>query len=452
MLSGSDTYVEMNKDFVSALNLLENTSENLFVTGVAGTGKSTLLNYFRSITRKNVAVLAPTGVAALNVRGQTIHSFFHFKPDITPETVKKLGAFASRIYKALDTIIIDEASMVRADLLDCIDRFMRNNGSDPLLPFGGAQVVFIGDLYQLPPVVQRDEQGIFSGPYRSEYLFDAHSFAELNIRFVALEKHYRQKDERFISILESIRDNTATDGQLDEINRRVYPEFIPKREELYITLTTTNRHAERINSEYLERLPGKQHIYNASVTGNFDRKILPADELLVIKEGSQIMMLNNDSAKRWVNGSIGKITRIDERIDEGDAIGVELQDGSDAEVVPYTWELFRFSYDNVARRLLSTKVGSFTQYPMMLAWAVTIHKSQGKTFDHVIIDIGDGTFAHGQLYVALSRCTTLEGIVLKRRIAKRHMIMDRRVARFMAETARQGREPEFLLGRFSRAL
>ncbi len=416
--------VELNKEFRRALKLLENTPNNIFITGKAGTGKSTLLEYFRSITTKNIAVLAPTGVAALNVKGQTIHSFFHFKPDTTPDTVRR--AYNTGMYKALDAIVIDEISMVRADLLDCIDRFMRLNGKEPSLPFGGVQMIFIGDLYQLPPVVTEVEREIFNGPYKSQYFFDSYAFNGLTFEFVELTKHYRQKDKEFIDLLNAIRTNSATEAHLNEINRRYDPAFFPKDSEMYITLTSTNKLADAINDIHLSKIPRMSYTYRASITGDFNKKVLPADESLVLKEGSQVMMLNNDTSKRWVNGSIGKVVRI------GDAgIEVRLIDGSEANVEPYTWELFKFSYDNVAKRLSSNKMGSFRQYPMMLAWAVTIHKSQGKTFDRVVIDVGSGTFAHGQLYVALSRCTTLEGIVLKRRIEKRHILTDGRIVDFL---------------------
>lgn len=421
----------MSAEFRGTLDLLENTTKNLFITGRAGTGKSTLLNYFRSITLKNVAVLAPTGVAALNVNGQTIHSFFRFKPDITLETVEKLGFFLTRKYRGLDTLIIDEISMVRADLLDCIDKFLRLNGNDASLPFGGVQLVFIGDMYQLPPVVTREEEDMFRTHYRSPYFFDAHSIREVKFRYVELGKHYRQRDPVFIGILDAIRNNNISERQIEELNARVDPSFVPKESDLYLTVTTTNRISDSINEAHLATIRGREYAFRGALTGKFDRKLLPTDEVLVLKEGSQIMMLNNDSAKRWVNGSVGKIIRINvERASES-SITVLLASGAQVEVTPYTWELFRFSLDTIAHKLVSKSVGTFVQYPMALAWAVTIHKSQGKTFDHVIIDIGEGTFAHGQLYVALSRCTTLGGIVLTRRIDRKHILMDERIVNFL---------------------
>jgi hypothetical protein len=441
-LSNDGNELEINKEFRAALNLLENTSQNIFITGEAGTGKSTLLEYFRAITEKNVAVLAPTGVAALNVKGQTIHSFFHFKPDITVEKVRPMGHFGSGMYKAIDTIIIDEISMVRADLLDCVDRFMRLNGRDSSRPFGGVQMAFIGDLYQLPPVVTDDEEEIFKTHYKSQYFFDSHSFKNLPFELIELEKHYRQTDKHFIELLNSIRNNSATSEHIKAINTKFNPFFNPGDSSIYITLTTTNKLADMINNEHLSRIKKREYIYNALIKGDFNKKVLPADEVLSIKEGSQIMMLNNDKQKRWVNGSIGKIISIEGYDDEKDCIKVELVDGPTVEVEPNTWELFKFSYDVATKKLRSDKTGSFTQYPMMLAWAVTIHKSQGKTFDKVIIDIGDGTFAHGQLYVALSRCRTLDGIVLKKRIDKKHILMDERISSFLVD---KGQKPSQVL-------
>ncbi len=425
--------IELNKEFRNALSIIEGSNKNLFLTGRAGVGKSTLLAYLRSITSKRIVILAPTGVAALNVGGQTIHSFCRFKPDITPETVERLSnvSFATmNMYKSLDAIVIDEISMVRADLLDCLDRFMRLNGRNPDKRFGGVQMIFVGDLYQLPPVVAEGEREIFEGPYKSPYFFDSIAFDGLELEFVELKSHYRQRDQKFIELLNAIRENTASEEDLERINRRFDASGgAAAAPYLYITLTTTNSIADRINNIYLEKIPARRYEYRASITGKFKRSVYPADDLLCLKEGAQVMMLNNDSKKRWVNGSLGRIVSIGgEGIDGG--IVVALEGGAHESVAPHTWETSKLSYDSVRKKLVSTNTGSFTQYPLMLAWAVTIHKSQGKTFDHVIIDVGEGTFAHGQLYVALSRCTTLEGIVLKRKLQMRHIITDPQIAEF----------------------
>lgn len=431
-LSEESSGVELSGDFRRALSAMEG-ARNLFITGEAGTGKSTLLAYFRRTTGKNVAVLAPTGVAALNVKGQTIHSFFRFKPDITPDTVRKLSFYAARKYRSIDTIVIDEISMVRADLLDCVDRFLRLNARDRTKPFGGVQMVFLGDLYQLPPVVTEGEKEIFKGHYRSQYFFDSRAFERLSFGFIELRTHYRQKDARTIELFDAIRNNTFTDVHLAELNARYDPSFVPRDSDLYVTLTTTNRLADAINGRRLAQLAGKEYAYSAHSSGKLDKRALPADERLVLKENAQVMMLNNDPEKRWVNGSIGRVVSVNRVPGENDVIVVEFADKTQAVVVPYSWKLFKFSYDTAAGRLMSEPMGGFVQYPMTLAWAVTIHKSQGKTFDRVIIDLGEGTFAHGQLYVALSRCTTLGGIVLRKRIERRHVMVDQRIVDFLAE-------------------
>jgi ATP-dependent DNA helicase PIF1 len=425
--------IEINPEFRRALDIMETTGSHIFITGKAGTGKSTLLDYFRSSTRKKVAVLAPTGVAALNVLGQTIHSFCRFKPDITLDKVKKISAKGAALYKNLDTVIIDEISMVRADLLDCVDKFLRLNGPYAKKPFGGLQMILIGDLYQLPPVVTSAEQHVFSTQYESPYFFSSHIFIDpkFNMEFVELEKIYRQTEEDFIRLLNAIRNRSVTDEDLGRLNRRLDPDFVPPDEDLYIHLTSTNDLAFQRNQEKLAQLPGRTYRYQGHRAGEFDKSHLPTDELLELKPGAQVMMVNNDSNGRWVNGSIGRIAGIEKVPDVPDVLIVELQDGLEVEVEPHTWELFKLNFDAQAGKLFSETIGSFTQYPLRLAWAITIHKSQGKTFDKVVIDIGRGTFAHGQVYVALSRCTSFQGIVLKKEIRKPHIRMDWRVIKFL---------------------
>jgi ATP-dependent exoDNAse (exonuclease V) alpha subunit len=412
---------------------MENSNRSIFITGRAGTGKSTLLSYFRNITKKKVAVLAPTGVAALNVKGQTIHSFFKFKPGITPDKIKKFRSFDDNesIYRKLDIIVIDEVSMVRADLLDCVDRFLRLNGPESDKPFGGIQMAFIGDLYQLPPVVTGDEKEVFQTLYKTPYFYGALVFNYFNMEFVELEKIYRQHDGEFINLLNSIRNNSVTEEGLEFLNQRYQPEFEPPPEDFYVYLTTTNRLAEEINSKRLSELESGLYTYTGSIEGDFGKEYLPTSIELQIKVGAQIMMLNNDSEGRWVNGSIGKITGITQSRKGEDIIVAEMSDGEEVEITPYTWEIFRFFIE--AGGLQSEVIGTFTQFPMMLAWAVTIHKGQGKTFDRVIIDIGKGTFAHGQMYVALSRCTTLEGVILKRVVLKKHIWTNYQVMDFLTK-------------------
>ena len=422
--------IEINEQFRKTLDLLETTSKNAMVTGRAGTGKSTLLNLFVKDTHKDVVILAPTGVAAVNIGGLTIHSFFGFKPGITPSKVKNVYR---DVYKVIDMIIIDEISMVRADLLDCVDKFMRLNGKHKNRPFGGVQIVFIGDLYQLPPVVKGDERGIFETHYKSPYFFDANVFKNLDIEFIELEKVYRQVDEKFIDLLNAIRNKSVTPSDLQEINKRVNPNFIAKPNEFYINLTTTNNLSDEINNRELCKLTSKLFIFNGKIRGNFDRSYLPTEEMLNVKTGSQVMMLNNDSSGRWMNGTIGEITGIKESDSEKTTIKVKLETGNIVDVSKHKWDLTQITYNAESKGLESSIIGSFTQYPLRLAWAITIHKGQGKTFERVVIDIGRGTFVHGQMYVALSRCTSLQGLVLKKPVEKKHILLDWRVVKFLTQ-------------------
>ncbi len=460
--------IEINPGFRRALDVMEHTARHVFVTGKAGTGKSTLLELWRNQTLKKIAVLAPTGVAALNVRGQTIHSFFGFKPDVTPESVRRLpksrGAAADRaaLYRNLDAVVIDEVSMVRADLMDCVEKFLRLNGPRPKELFGGLQMIFIGDLYQLPPVVTGQEKGLFapdprslrrpadrrpgpafalaSGPavaarYESPYFFSARVFAEpgFDMDFVELEKVYRQNDAAFIGLLNAIRNRQVDDAQIALLNSRLDPGFVPPDDRFYITLTSTNDLAAARNLEKLASLRGRARRYDGEILGEFDRRSLPTEEALELKPGAQVMLLTNDRKGRWVNGTLGRVARIrkSEDLDAGDIVTVELPDGAEVDVGPNTWELYRFEYDADEDRIEAEPVGAFTQYPLRLAWAVTIHKSQGKTFDRVVVDIGRGTFAHGQVYVALSRCTSFEGLVLRTPIRRGHILMDWRIVHFL---------------------
>jgi len=429
----NEAALDLNGQFLETYDLLENSPRNVFITGRAGTGKSTLLKYFREHTGKNVAVLAPTGVAAVNVQGQTIHSFFRFRPDITPERVNqiRLRKEDREMFQSLNTIVIDEVSMVRADLMDCIDRFLRRFGPKRRRPYGGVQMILIGDLFQLPPVVRRMEEEIFREIYASPYFFDAKVFAEVEWSFVDLAKIYRQQDDAFISLLNAIRDRTVSIDQMNMLNERCRPGFDPDHDEFYVYLSTTNALAQRINDERLKKLQGRPFHYKGDVEGKFEDKNLPTQQFLDLKVGAQVMLLNNDPMGRWVNGSIGRVVQIAEDLTATDIIGVELEDGRTIEVTPFTWEMFRFYYDEDTEALESETVGAFRQYPLKLAWAVTIHKSQGKTFTKVVVDIGQGAFAHGQTYVALSRCTSLEGLVLRRPIYKSHILLDERVSRFM---------------------
>ncbi len=412
---------------------MEQTNKHIFITGKAGTGKSTLLEYFRLNTQKDVAVLAPTGVAALNVDGQTVHSFFGFKPSITPEKVKKVAGPDAAIYKEFDTIIIDEVSMVRADLLDCIEKFMRLNGPYRKQWFGGVQMIFVGDLYQLPPVVSSADREIFSHRYESPYFFSAQVFKErtFSMEYIELEKVYRQTEQDFIELLNRIRNRTCSESDIERLNRNCRPDANTPSDGFVITLTSTNDLATERNLEMLDALPDRAFTLTGKMSGIFEKSSLPAEEHLTLKAGAQVMLVNNDKFGRWVNGSLGIVKGLSKVDGEEDRVLIRLNDGNMVEVTQNVWELFEYQYDRQTKKISTRTTGTFTQYPVRLAWAVTIHKSQGKTFEKVVIDMGRGAFAHGQVYVALSRCTNFEGIVLTKEITKKHIRMDWRVAKFL---------------------
>ncbi|OGR64199.1 MAG: AAA family ATPase [Elusimicrobia bacterium GWB2_63_22] len=439
-----ETLIEFNEQFSKALHLLQHGSGNLFVTGKAGTGKSTLLRYFRAHTVKKLVVLAPTGVAALNVQGETIHSFFRFKPGLTPDKVRRARKKDAELYKALEIIVIDEASMVRADLMDCVDAFMRLNGPDPLRPFGGVQVALFGDLYQLPPVVTGPEREIFSSFYAGPYFFNANVFKKAALEYLELEKIYRQKDQGFIDILNAIRNNSIKAPQLEALNKRVGADVEQEGRGVTVRLLTTNADAAGINNERLRSLDGRGHVYKAEITGAFTRESYPADDDLHLKAGAQVMLLNNDPHGRWVNGTMAAVQDIMKGLPgECDVVHVRLPDGSVEAVEPHAWELFHFTLDKEAGKIKTETAGTFTQYPLKLAWGITIHKSQGKTFDRAIIDLGRRAFAAGQTYVALSRCVSLEGLSLARAVRPSDVMTDWRIVRYV--TGRQYGVSEALL-------
>ena len=424
--------LDINDRFRHALHLMEKTDTSLFITGRAGTGKSTLLAHFCARTNKKPVVLAPTGVAALNVKGQTIHKFFNFYIDVTPEKIRsmKIKPRNPKLYAKLRTVIIDEVSMVRADLLDCIDEFLRLYGPKKNEPFGGVQMIFVGDLYQLPPVVRQESEESFAALYETPFFFSARCLKEADFAVVELDTIYRQKEQQFVDLLNRIRTNEVTDADIETLHQRYDPGYQPRGKGFFINLTTTNRKADEINAQHLSALTTKLHTTNAKISGEFGPEYYPTATELQFKIGSQVMLINNDTQGRWVNGSIGQIESIKRDEDDRAYVVVELEDENGAvHVYPHTWEVYKYGVDG--GEIVANSVGSFTQFPFRLAWAVTIHKSQGKTFDHVMIDLDRGTFASGQLYVALSRCTTFEGIVLKSRIERRHIHTDERIVEFM---------------------
>ena len=419
--------IELSSDFNYVLDKLENTKESVFVTGRAGTGKSTLLQIFRNTTEKNVVVLAPTGVAALNVKGQTIHSFFGFPPKLLdPSQIRKRKNRA--LFKKIEVLIIDEISMVRADLLDNIDHAMRiNRGSYE--PFGGVQVVFFGDLFQLPPVVSSDfEAQLFNTKYPTPFFFSAKVITqEFEFETIELQKVYRQESKSFLKLLDSIRLNRLDYEDFEMLNAR-YTSDIPIESNI-ITLTATNSKAQTINQKKLAEIEAEESVYLSKTTGEYGNNYLPADECLRLKVHAQVMFVRNDPDKQFVNGTLGIVQEL-----TPSSIKVQIKDSEGSrtiELTPAKWELIRYEIDEKDSEKIAAKtIGTFEQFPIKLAWAITIHKSQGKTFDHVTIDLGRGAFEHGQTYVALSRCRTLEGIYLKQPIQQKDIIIDEKIVEY----------------------
>ncbi len=423
--------LELNDDFQYALDVLEKTKKNLFITGRAGTGKSTLLRLFRRTTKKKTVVVAPTGIAALNVQGQTIHSFFGFpaKP-ITKKDIKKRKS--RKLYKNMEVLIIDEISMVRADLLDNIDTFLRINRENAIEPFGGVQIVLFGDLFQLPPVVSSEaEQMLFKLYYESPYFFAATVFqTEFELEYLELRKTYRQKSRHFLRLLDAVRTNQMDYDDLEDLNERYQPDFEP--EDFYITLSPRNAVVDQINQHFLKKLDEVEFSYMATVNGNFNPRLFPTEPILKLKEGAQVMFVKNDPRRRFVNGTIGKIVKLNsEEIKV--AIESNLEDKKQKLIIleRLEWEILKYKPSTEDATAIDTDVaGTFKQYPIKLAWAITIHKSQGKTFDKIIIELGKGAFEHGQTYVALSRCRTLDGIVLKQKVRPRDIMTDERIVEY----------------------
>ena len=412
----------LSEEFESIVEQLENTKDHFYITGKAGSGKSTLLAYFRSVTQKNTAVLAPTGVAAIRVKGQTIHSFFGFPPKvIQTRHIKKVRQI--ELLQNLETLIIDEISMVRADVFDAIDYSLRVHRKKLTQPFGGVQVIVFGDLFQLPPVVNMDESSLLERIYpNGQFFFHSNIFQDAQFKTLELQSIYRQTDDHFIYLLNAVRDGSITNSQIDNLNDSLVDNF--EMDEGKIILTTTNARASGINQNYLKHLSSEEFSYRAQATGQFYKELFPTDEVLKLKKGAQVIMIKNDPEKRWVNGSIGTIHDIAEK-----KIKVKINHKI-YEVKKEKWDRIQYSYDDDQQEVLENVTGSFKQYPMRLAWAITIHKSQGQTFEKVIIDMSQGSFAPGQLYVALSRCISLEGIELLRPLKKSDVIVNKQLIGF----------------------
>lgn len=434
MRAASNTVV-LTDEFRAALDLLA-AGRNLFLTGKAGTGKSTLIRHFMATTDRNVMVVAPTGIAALNVDGHTIHRLFGFRPTTTLPDVTggdyRPGRFTKTLAR-LQTLIIDEASMVRADVFDMIAAALQRFGPEPGTPFGGVQVVLVGDLYQLPPVVAESEGHYFSTTYDTPYFFSANAFRRTEFPSVSLTTVFRQLgDDRMTAILNEIREGVLLGHARAHLDARVDPDFIPPDHEFWLTLAPTNRLVTARNRQQLERLPGEEMVHRATESGDLSLFDKPLDDELRFKVGAQVMMLNNDQAERWVNGSIGRVVGVGyDR--HGAVVEVEFPNGDIAAVAPFTWEATRPVVEGTALR--REVVGNFTQLPFKLAWAITIHKSQGQTLERLVVDLSGGMFSTGQLYVALSRCTSLAGLVLKRPVLPRDLKVDRRIARFLRAAA-----------------
>lgn len=419
----------LDTTFREILEQLEISKEHFFITGRAGTGKSTLLQLFRKTTGKKTVVLSPTGISALNVNGQTIHSFFQFPPKLLiPHELYPVKRIQN-LLKAVEVIIIDEISMVRADVIDAIDTSLRMNRKVNE-PFGGIQMIFFGDLFQLPPVVSSQEERLyFQSTYSSAYFFAAHVFQKnVHLQMIELTTVYRQSERNFIRLLDSIRTMQFDYEDLEYINERYQPDAVP--EEPYLTLCSINATANQINAARLAAIREPSYFFYAEAKGDFSEKLFPTDYKLELKLHAQVLLLRNDPEKRFVNGSLGTIIEIgDEKI----VVKIAKEDGSSQEVdLPkMTWENNRYKLSDDAGGSISSEViGSFTQFPVKLAWAVTIHKSQGKTYDRVAIDLGRGAFEHGQTYVALSRCRTMKGIYLKKPLTHRDIMVDETVVEY----------------------
>ncbi len=425
----------MTAEFERALELLH-SGENVFVTGKAGTGKSTLVRNFLATTKRKAITVAPTGIAALNVGGYTIHRLFSFRPGDDASRARSNRYRPTRFQKALaslDTLIVDEASMLRADLFDAMAIALERFGPHPGEPFGGVQLVLVGDLYQLPPVVHEDERAYFEEHYGTPFFFSAQYFNRDRFPTVELSTVFRQiGDYQLVSLLNGVRDGALLNEARSLLNQRTNPRFEPPLDEFWLTLTTTNRVAKARNDEMLARLSTQVHHFEATVTGEKDAFEFPAEQSLDVAVGAQVMLLSNDPADRWVNGTLGRI----EHITRDESVTVLTRDGDLVEVEPHEWQITRPVVED--GRVRHETMGSFTQLPLKLAWAITIHKSQGQTLDRVVVDLSGGTFANGQLYVALSRCTSLEGLVLKRDVLPRDLKTDNRVRRYLESSKRHG--------------
>ena len=415
---------ELSAEQAAVFETIEGTRDNVFVTGRAGTGKSTLLDHLSWNTSKQLVIAAPTGVAALNVGGQTIHSLFRLPIGVIADHDIEQNGDLRKLLNTIDTLVIDEISMVNADLLDAVDRSLRQARQRPQDAFGGVQLVLFGDPYQLAPVPgDADERAYFDDQYRSMWFFDAKVWNETELRIFELNTIHRQHEEEFKAMLNAVRHGTVTAEIAERLNKTGARQ-VPTDDA--ITLATRNDTVNRINAAELAKLPGRVLSAKAEITGDFGGRAYPADETLELKVGARVMFLRNDSDQRWVNGTVGTVRKI------ASTVFVEV-DGEVHEVEPAIWEKYKYSYSAATKQLKRDIVAEFQQLPLRLAWAVTIHKSQGKTYDRAIVDLGHRAFAPGQTYVALSRITELDGLYLTRPLRPSDIIVDENVRRFMSQ-------------------
>ncbi len=428
-----------NPELQNALRIIQHTHRSLFLTGKAGTGKSTFLRHISQTTKKKHVILAPTGIAAINVGGATLHSFFKlpFHPILPNDNrygvrnlrkTLKYNSEKIKLIKEVELIIIDEISMVRADIIDIIDKILRVYAHNMRIPFGGKQLLLVGDMYQLEPVLREDERALLQPFYSSKFFFDARVFREMQLVCIELQKVYRQSDPRFISILDHIRTSNATQADLSVLNQRVGSSSNDAGGALAITLSTHRDTVDYINQQRLQQLPGQPAVFHGVIEGEFPENNLPTPMKLEIKTGAQVLFVKNDREKRWVNGTLGTVISMGDE-SEG-LICVRTEQGEDVDVEQETWSNVRYTYNEKEQKIEEEEIGNFRQFPIRLAWAITIHKSQGLTFSQVNIDLSGGVFAGGQTYVALSRCRSLEGINLEAPVKKENIFVSQAITRF----------------------
>jgi tetratricopeptide (TPR) repeat protein len=426
-----------NPEFQDAWDVLQHTHRSVFLTGKAGTGKSTFLRFIRDNTKKKTVVLAPTGIAAVNVGGQTMHSFFKipFKPMLpddpdysNPARMRKMLRYTKekvKLIRELELIIIDEISMVRADIIDFVDRVLRVYSGNMREPFGGKQLLLVGDIFQLEPVVTHDTRDILRRYYRNFFFFNARAFDQISLVAIELRKIYRQSDTDFIALLDRVRINRATNADIARLNQRCNPDYQEVSGEFAITLATRRDTVDSINDEHMKALKTPEYVYEGTIEGDFPENSLPTALNLVLKEGAQVIFIRNNKQGRWCNGTIGIVTRLSEN-----SVFVALETGEEMRVEWEVWENMQYTYNEKEKKVEEKVLGSFSQIPIKPAWALTVHRCQGLTFNHVVIDFAGGAFTGGQTYVALSRCTSLEGITLLKPLSERDIIVNMAVVEF----------------------